>query len=181
MADTKLTNLLAASTLVDTDLLLAATDIGTTPVSKKITVANARAALVGTTTVPGIWQNVPYVAGNYFAAGGTTPTWTVDSGDQQTYAYTQIGKTVMLSLAVATSSVGGSGPTSLRVTLPAGILPARLFLVLCRIQEGATDVVGRMYVFTGQNWIYIEKLTGAAFAAATNTTLVQGSITFEMQ
>jgi hypothetical protein len=63
-------------------------------------------ANVGTAYAPfGEWVNVPYVAGNFTAGGAMT--WTVTSGQQVTYVYTVINKTMVLCFNIEGTTVGG--------------------------------------------------------------------------
>lgn len=65
----------------------------------------------------GIWIPVAYAAGNFTASGAGT--WTVAAGDQVTYKYMLVGKTMTLQVTIATSTVAGA-PNNLRVALPSG-------------------------------------------------------------
>lgn len=62
MADQKITTLGAVTTLADTDLLTVVTSVATIPVNKKITVANSRAQLKGTTVIGTTRYNQFYLA-----------------------------------------------------------------------------------------------------------------------
>ena len=62
MADKKITTLDAVTTLADTDLLTVVTSVATIPVNKKITVANSRAQLKGTTVIGTTRYNQFYLA-----------------------------------------------------------------------------------------------------------------------
>lgn len=70
------------------------------------------------TTPIGHWITVPYSAGLFSTDTGT---WTVDPGDFLRYQYALIGKTMLVSFAVQTTSTSGS-PGFLMVAFPSGIV-----------------------------------------------------------
>jgi len=72
MADQKLTELTAVTTLADTDIVYLVKDPGGTPLSRKMTVANLRSELM----------KMPSAGFLYFGDSGTDGTWRIglDSG-----------------------------------------------------------------------------------------------------
>lgn len=60
--------------------------------------------------------SVSYSAGNFSVPAGT---WTVDSGDQQSYSYTLIGANMILNVRLLRTTTASS-PTELRVAVPGG-------------------------------------------------------------
>jgi hypothetical protein len=69
-------------------------------------------------TVGGVWQNVPYAAGNFTGSGGMT--WTVDAGAQALNRYALMGKTLFWAVYIAGGQVGGTASNSLYITIPGG-------------------------------------------------------------
>ncbi len=134
----------------------------------------------GRTTAMGEWIDVAFSAGNFTAAGSMT--WTVGSGDQACYSYTLIGKTMTLSVIVNTSSVGGTLSNSLRVAIPGGFTVASGFraTVGCRVIQGATNEIGFITAGSGSAFVEIGRPGAVNFVSSTDTTAVQGTITFKV-
>lgn len=96
----------------------------------------------------GAFITVAYSAGNFTANG--TMTWTVDSGDQETYAYYLSGRTINLVYSIGASTIGGTPNTQLRIAIPLGLVCAN-----------TTQV---SYLFNSDN---ITARNGVSLAAAT--------------
>jgi molybdopterin-binding protein len=64
------------------------------------------------------WTDVAFSAGNFTANGSMT--WTVASGDVTSYRWIEIGKTMIVSVYLSTTSVGGTVNSELRVAVPNG-------------------------------------------------------------
>jgi len=125
----------------------------------------------------GQWVSIPHGSLVFTAAGGGGGTWVVDPADLQAMIYTVVGRTIMLSYGILSSTVTGT-PTMLRFALP-GVIATRLFLATCRIQSGGVEYVGRAYAYTGINTISVEKTDGSVWSTQANTTLIQGELYFE--
>lgn len=132
----------------------------------------------GRTTPAGEWTAPAFSAGAYTASGSMT--WTVGSGDVSTYAYTLVGKTLTVTIAVAATTVGGSLDTLLKVAIPGSFTAARSMITSCVLSDNGTPFLARMYVLAGGTVINIDKQSGANMSAATDATAVQGQITFEV-
>ena len=75
----------------------------------------------GRATPMGNWIDQAFLATD-FTALPTTSTWTLRSGTQpnlQAFAYTLVGRTMMISFAITGSEVSGAVATTLRIKLPA--------------------------------------------------------------
>ena len=130
------------------------------------------------TTPLGEWISVTYSAGNFTANGSMT--WTVDSGDQQTYAYMLVGKTMILAFSIVTTTVGGVANNRLQLAIPGGFsakneawVPYRLTnpaaaSSFCRVSASAT-IVELFRDASAGNW-----------TLGTDDTNVMGTITFEV-
>lgn len=121
---------------------------------------------------PGAPIAVAHSAGN-FTAGGSQ-TWTVASGDQLAFRYQQRGTVVTVWLDIATSTVGGTPDTLLKVALPNGFAVAQPVNALCAVRDNTTRRVGRVVASATDTDLSIENnATGATnWAAATDQTAV---------
>jgi hypothetical protein len=72
--------------------------------------------------VAGVWQNVAFTAADF--AGFSPMTWTVTSGQVSLNSYTLIGKTLIWSLVLAGSTLGGTASGRLELKVPAGLTVA---------------------------------------------------------
>jgi hypothetical protein len=129
----------------------------------------------------GAWITPAYAAGNFAAIGGGT--WTVDAGDVLAYKYRLSGRTLTLSARIDTSSVTATAQ-SLTVAIPAGLTGAMAMQDAAVVMDNsvstsdvgvaalqvATPTVIQVFLKTFGNW-----------AAATNTTGVRFTLTFEVQ
>ena len=68
--------------------------------------------------IGGAWSSVAFNAANF--TGNGSMTWTVASGDQSTYAYVEIGKTMIVSFDILTTTVGGTPNPLLMIAIPNG-------------------------------------------------------------
>ena len=130
-------------------------------------------------TPPPAYTSVTYAAGNFTGSGSMT--WTVQSGDQVTYAYRLADDVMTVWFALTTTSVGGTPDLSLRIAIPAGktsaittAMPAGL-----SIDNGSTPAgPTRVLVAAGDPYIYLQRYDGANWAASANLTYAYGVITF---
>lgn len=131
-------------------------------------------------TAMGEWIPVPYSAGNFTASGSMS--WTVTSGEQITYAYMLIGKTMTLEYAINLSTVGGTPDTELRIAIPGGFV-AQTTAVLSAIRafDNGSDTVGFNGSVAGQTYIRSWRSGFSNWAASTTNTTVQGVAIFQVQ
>jgi hypothetical protein len=127
---------------------------------------------------PGAFTTTTYSGGDYTANGAMT--WTVGAGDVVTSRWTQNVSTMDFLLNLQTTTVGGTPNTTLQVAIPNGLTAKSDMSDTCVISDNGTRVVGTMSVATGGTTVNIQRLDRANFAASTNNTDVQGSITFEV-
>ena len=129
----------------------------------------------GLSAYMGGWTAIVYSAGNFTASD--SQTWTVDSGDQITFKYMIVGKTMWLQFNITTSSVSGSC-AELRLALPAytpfnsSIQPIRLF--------NSSNKSGIAVVENAGTYVKIQDASGSNLVSSTNDTSVQGTICFEI-
>lgn len=121
----------------------------------------------------GVWQDVPYDAGNFTAYGSMT--WTVASGDVVVYSYYVIGKAMVLTLNLINTSIGGTPDSLLSVKVPSGYVLTEDITGYAYWQDNGTPTHGLWYVETGSSTteIYLELFGGGNFAASTNATQIQ--------
>lgn len=123
------------------------------------------------------WKNTPYSSSNFYDNGGGT--WTVDSGDITTNKYTIIGKTMIWSVTIFTSTFSGS------VVFPTLVIPnnktaSAVSYAASFVRSGAT-YYNDVLCFCNGTTVEVRRLDSSAFAAATNDVEVSFTITFEIQ
>jgi len=130
------------------------------------------------TTALGEWTAVAYNSANYTASAGT---WTVDSGDQVTYSYTLVGKTLTLVFFIQTTDV--SSAAALRIAIPDGYTAAKATRNPCQIFDAGTVGEGLAYVAAGGTYVSIGSgIAGNNFGVTSaDNTYVIGQIVFEIQ
>ena len=135
----------------------------------------------GRATPLGEWINVPYSAANFTANAGT---WNVEAGDQKTFSYTLIGKTLIIVVHIEVSTLSAS-PTSLFIKIPGGFLSATNTRNLCHMylagDATGTWQIGVMYASIGSNVIAVVKVASTAMPNACANVYVMGQIVLEIQ
>lgn len=128
----------------------------------------------------GEWIAVTYAGGNFTANGGGS--WTVDSGDQLTFKYMLVGKTMTISLVLDATSVTGT-VTSLIVAVPGGFAAAVKTGTVAIIYDNSSTVpgTGLFQINAAGTTFIVLKGDGTNFTASTNNTFLRVSITFEIQ
>ena len=127
------------------------------------------------------WVDVPYNAADFTASGGTTPTWTVDSADVSRFQYQTFPgsptNNVRIAVLLETTTVGGTAPTELRITLPFNV-SGRFGQYISILEAGSTTpVVAALYdEAISVNQIRIGKIGGAAFDTTADSTYVSFEI-----
>lgn len=134
----------------------------------------------GRTVKAGEWTTPAYNAANFTASAGT---WTVDSGDVTTYAYTLVGKTMTVMFAISTTDVSAA-PAQLLIAIPGGFTAAKATRnPINVIDAGAAAALGFAIVqAAGTNIILVSNAAGGGWTTtAADNTHVFGQITFEIQ
>jgi hypothetical protein len=128
----------------------------------------------------GEWTTPAFDAGDFTSDSGT---WVVASGDVTTYEYTLIGKTMIVNFSIATSTTTGT-PNNLRIKIPGGFTSNKQVVVpYLRNNNGGAYGTGACFVNPGGGtniFLYFDYIGGSNWAAGTDNTNVQGSITFEV-
>jgi uncharacterized protein YjeT (DUF2065 family) len=125
----------------------------------------------------GAWLSIPYNAANFTGNGGMT--WTVDAGDVTALSYRLNGRTLQINIALATTSVGGTLSNSLTI----GGVPytaAKAATTLAQLSDNAARLAGILSISAGTASLSVLRIDAVSFSAATNTTLVFGSLTYEV-
>lgn len=131
------------------------------------------------TTPIGEWTSVAFNAANFTANG--TMTWTVDSGDQTTFAYMLIGKTLFVDAYLDTTSVGGVLNSLLKVAIPGGFTAAKTMQGLALGFDNGVGTPTYNRVNAGGTVIEIGRSDGGNWSAAANNTYVRVHFSFEVQ
>lgn len=124
---------------------------------------------------------IPYVAGDF--TGSSLMTWTVGSGDVLTDNYYVNGNQITMSMALASTSVGGTLNTDLQRLIPNG-WTAKDTLVggTCRVSDnGSAGEAGVCVVAASGTKVLFRRsfaVTPVNWSAATDATLIQSIITF---
>lgn len=130
-------------------------------------------------TAMGEWTAVTYAAGNFTASAGT---WTVDSGDQTTYAYTLVGKTMTLAWVILTTDV--SNASVLRLAIPGGFAAARAMYGVHRASDnGGASTAAVCLVNASGTYVelYPDMVGNNWTVTAADNTSTQGIFVFEVQ
>jgi len=136
----------------------------------------------GRATAIGEWTSVAYDAGNFSTNNGGT-TWTIQSGDQTTFAYTLVGKTMCVNMNLSGFSISGSAATQLRVALPASAVSAHDVTLPTKIADnGTAETGGVVIVAGGSQMLFRRQNAAAAWSNSTdNSNLAVSSACFAIQ
>lgn len=139
---------------------------------------NAIATAIATKADSGAWTTVAYDVGNFAAQGGGT--WTVDAGDQATFAYRISGTTMNVAFRITGTDISGT-VNALLISIPASRVSTKTMDGIAFISEAGSDVDGRCAVAAAGTTIAVVKRSGAAFATTSSDNLnAWGFITFEV-
>jgi len=127
---------------------------------------------------PGAPIDVAFSAGNF--TGNGSMTWTVGSGDQDTFAYVQRGKVVTLFTSINSSTVGGTLNNRLNIALPNGFVVAKSTRNQVHLFDNNVGVSGIGVLTAGASVIGFGRFDNGNFAASTDGTYVLGQTVFEV-
>jgi hypothetical protein len=127
----------------------------------------------------GTWTTVSFNAADFTASAGT---WTVDSADVTSFAWSIVNKQMTVEFAVDATDVSAT-PAFLQILIPGGYTSARLVYNQCYVKDAASSAVaGTVQVNAADTKIYIGLTNGTAFSTtSSDNTRVRGQITFEVQ
>lgn len=126
----------------------------------------------GRSAAIGDWTDVAHDAGNFTASAGT---WTVASGDQTTFAYSIVGKSLVVTFSLFTTSVSTT-PAELRIAIPGSYTAAKVAYAPVLIVDNGTRTMGTARTAAAGSTIVIEREDAGNFTASTNNTAVVGQI-----
>ncbi len=128
------------------------------------------------------WNTMPWVAVTHDGAAFTAATgaWTVASGDQITFAYRRIGKTMIVAFRILASTTS-LATASVSIRIPDSQTANRTISNLCLVDENGTTTAAVAQVTAAGTVIQIFKIPTANIAALTDLISVIGEITFEVQ
>ena len=133
----------------------------------------------------GLWRRastlftaVTFNAGDYTAQSGT---WTVGSGDVNSFNYLLLGKMMTVTFNLVTTSVSAT-PVDLRILVPAGkTISKRADTAGICSDNGGTRTYCQIVAASGTSLQIFFPAGAATWAASTNATDVTGETTFEVQ
>jgi hypothetical protein len=131
----------------------------------------------------GAWITPTFAAGSYTASGGTTPTWTVASGDVTTRAYWLRSRQMTEAFSINTSTVGnaGAGTTGLAITIANSLTATKTIITTGVLSNaGGGNEACNVYVSAAGTTINIQRIPTAVFTNGTDNHAVHGIITFEV-
>ena len=167
------------------DKLLGRVTAGAGAVEEIACTAAGRALLAGASAAAQLdilipaWTTPAFDVGNFTAA--ESMTWTVDSADVLTYAYSIVGKTMSLNFLLSTTTVGGTLSNYLILKIPGGKTIAKYFSTIIFVTDNGVNAVGYMLGIAGTTEIRLYKdVSGVNWSASTNNTGVRGSIILEI-
>lgn len=117
---------------------------------------------------------IPFTFNAADFTGRSSMTWTVTSGDVETWQYTLEGTLVFLQWSINTTSVGGTLSNWLQITVPFTAVTKSESDI--RINEGGVSFAGIGNFASGNNFLQILKIDLSNFAAATDTTYAFGAL-----
>lgn len=128
----------------------------------------------------GAWITPTFAAGDFTATGGGS--WTVAAGDVTTFAYLLRGRTLTIDYYIVTGTVAATA-SSLDIKIPAGLTSKKTIRdFFLGNNAGAGLAMGLRGVAAAATKItHNSNIGGSGWSAATDTTEVDGTITFEVQ
>lgn len=128
----------------------------------------------------GIWQSVPFAAGDFTASGGMT--WGVAAGDVISFDYMSYKNTLFLAATLNATSITAPLSNQLFVKVPNAFIAASTNIFKCRLSDNGTERDDAIaFCVSGGTNITIQRASAINFLAAVNTTSVQFSLFFKKQ
>lgn len=108
-------------------------------------------------------------------------TWTVDSSDANVF-YLLLGKTMLVSFRLGTTTVGGTPSTNVYIKIPDGRTANRTAgAPVYIIQQGPIFECGYSQVVNGDTTIKLTREQGGNWVSSTNNTYIFGQLWIEIQ
>lgn len=134
----------------------------------------------GSLISPGGFIAIPFDAANY--TGNNSMTWTVESADQGTLVYQQLGKMLRVCGNIANTTVGGTISSSLQITLPNSFVVTKTLGGICAVNQtgGGTYPPEMWLVSSNETVLKFRQASGVDWPLQTNTLGIRFDITLEI-
>lgn len=134
----------------------------------------------GRTLAPlGEWIAPFHVPGNFTGFG--TMTWTVPVAAAQGVFYTLIGTTMLLTIDVRNTTIGGVATAAVQVKIPEGLYAVRACTGFIRLLDNGVAASGYIISAANSPLLSIFRVDGAAWTASAANTTVQGQLSFDVR
>lgn len=131
------------------------------------------------TYIGGAWTNVTFAAGNFTGSGSMT--WTVASGDVVSHKYVEIGKTMIVTLVVNTTTVGGTPSSELRLVIPNSRTAAGTTYGSFSGKNNGSAMTGTWGVTSGNTYIsFFVDASATNWTASTDLTSIFATVVVEI-
>lgn len=127
----------------------------------------------------GAWITPTFAAGDY--TGNASMTWTVASGDVTRCAYWLKGRTLHVSLTLATTTVGGTPSTALQRVIPNSLTAVGTAGGPFNYSDNGTAGVGAWQANSTTIALQKDMNAGANWTASTDATSIRATMAFEVQ
>lgn len=126
----------------------------------------------------GAWIAVAYNSSNFSASAGV---WTVDSGDQVTYAYMLVGKQLIFAFYIQATELSASA--YLMLAIPGGFVAAKATRATIQVFDNNVPAVGVALVGVASTTVDVCATIGSGNFSVTAgpATYLIGQIPFEVQ
>jgi hypothetical protein len=126
----------------------------------------------------GEWTHPPFSSDTFSASGSMI--WIVRRENVETFAYTIIGKTMIVSWRIAGSSIAGRSDCALRLALPEGCKPSRNLRVPVSVATGGQSRIGIAEVRQNESQVHIYPTPDREASYAAGPVELDGQISFEI-
>lgn len=112
------------------------------------------------------WSTQSYSAGNF--TGNGSLTWTVDAPDLVASSYFTMGKTMLWTVYIVTSTIGGVANSELRIAIPGGNTIATVTNGVCSGFNNGTAADVQWIGQASNNYVTLFKAFGTNWTLSTN-------------
>lgn len=121
--------------------------------------------------------NVAHAGGNFTTPSGSI---TIASGDQETFRYHRVGKSLFVQLSIATGTITGT-PAYISVVIPGSYTAASINQYgMHWYQDNATNDCGPVIIPSGGTTMRFYTRTQAEWQAQTDLLYIRASLRFEV-
>lgn len=134
----------------------------------------------------GKWIAIGVTDVSFGSGVGGAMSWTVEpadiAGQYASLAYCLIGKTLLLTVRIASSTVGGTLSNILTMTLPKPYMAVRASNGACTIYDNTSSagVAGVVRIGAGSSIVEFIRADTANFSASTNNTSILAQMAIEV-